>query len=228
MLGCLVERRASPPAGSGISRTFGFRVIRPPGAISLWLICIRARLQGCRFCVIKDCGFSHCFRRSRKGRDHSQVHNSRVIAASDKPAPGFERIARLKQTQCPSKVVPTSGGHNQYGQAQPHQRPKMPVHRTVAAEDENRVESLPLGGLADHPLDLRVRLERFQIASRRPQPEDGSSAHFRRKSVAEKLRDNDRRFTMARAKELENSHSLVGHSRVDRVLRRHISDRPTR
>jgi hypothetical protein len=33
---------------------------------------------------------------------------------------------------------------------------------------------------------LRVRLERFQIARRRPQPEDGSGPHFRRKSLTEK------------------------------------------
>jgi hypothetical protein len=69
-------------------------------------------------------------------------------------APGVQRVAETPKLQGASKIIATATGDDKHGQLEFNQLCQMPVHRAVAAEEQNRVGFTRAGGQPQLPVGI--------------------------------------------------------------------------
>jgi hypothetical protein len=105
-----------------------------------------------------------------------------------KAPPRAQRIAHAAQTQSAGKIIAAAGRNNQHRQAELHQRGKVTMDGSVAAEQQENVNLVRGVRHSDTPVDGFARprtgglLKDLKVLSRASQPEDCRGAHVRAES----------------------------------------------
>ena len=71
--------------------------------------------------------------------DCSKINRPSVVATVFKFFPGAKRVSYFLELQGSGEVVSTAGRNDQDGESKFNQRGEMPMNRSVAAEEDNRI-----------------------------------------------------------------------------------------
>jgi hypothetical protein len=115
-----------------------------------------------------------CYR--AEARNDSEIHRSDVVRALSEQLPYRGGLSKIFDIQGAGKIVAATSRHNQHRQLQSHQLAEMPMDSTVAAKDENCVETCRFSG--DSELKTgSVLLETSQVGWRGSETQDGGGTH---------------------------------------------------